>query len=366
MFAPSSFSPGPMTSIASANSSSPGSGRRLSRNVAVSIALQLAESSKEQYYSLLQAFEEAEPAHCKSLLHTVDNQLLPNITAASSSLRSLALSAPSFDGILLETKSRELAGIIDSFASLRKLINEKASQVEAVSPMSSSTAAAIAAVASQRIAAASDTITAPLPPPPAANASAAPSGMVSSPLVPGYHNTAYNPFASLTTTSPKVLASPVSDATSSAAASSLAPPSSNVDSLSASRCLPQPQSTASTHLTLRVSGLVWSSLPFRCRAAYSHSGAGFSGTSSRSAPARWRRRRSRSSQRVRHWLFPQFRVKFSYLCECRLCQRGSFARVEVTSAVGCRGGLAQRRKQSRLSARKEQSVALSMILRDLI
>jgi hypothetical protein len=199
MFGASPFSGFPMVSSPSSHPSSPGSGRRLSRNAAVSLALQLAESSKEQYYHLMQAFEESEPAHCKSLLHTVDNQLLPSITAASSSLRSLAASASSFDGVLLETKSRELGGIMDSFASLRKLIIEKTSEADASSPLPSSTAAAIAALASQRVALAGDVAVSSSPLQAPATRSEAP--------LPALHaasaasTAATNPFSALTSQS---------------------------------------------------------------------------------------------------------------------------------------------------------------------
>ncbi len=102
-----------------------------------------------------------------------------------SSLRSLAASTSSFDGVLLEPTSRELGGIIYGFASLRKMITEQACQAQPVSPVSASTAAAIAAVAAHRIAAASDAIVASPPQPSAPNPSAAVSGPASSPRVSG-------------------------------------------------------------------------------------------------------------------------------------------------------------------------------------
>lgn len=295
MFAASPFSLAPMPSNASPHASSAGSGHRLSRNVAVSLALQMAESSKDQYYSLLQAFEESEPAHCKSLLHTADNQLLPGIAAASSSLRSLAASASSFDGVLLETKSRELGGIIDSFVSLRKMISEKASLIEPVSPVSASTAAAIAAVATQRIAAACDAAVASPPPPLAAKTSAALSGSATVPQVAGSFNSTSNPFAALTSSSAQAAvlsSSPVSN--SSAASSALAPSSPCVvgPSTSGANCSPlqQPISSSPADLTPRVSG----SLPHATARSVvshwhivlSHTGTGSCRASRRSSPTR--------------------------------------------------------------------------------
>jgi hypothetical protein len=132
----------------------------MSKNLSVSVALQLAESSKEQYYSLAHAFEECDSSQCAALLHTAENQLLPSLTAASASLRSLAAAASAsdgvlsaFDGVLLETKSRELGGVVDSFASLRKMISAKAALASPRAPPSASAAAATPLIDSPRAAA---------------------------------------------------------------------------------------------------------------------------------------------------------------------------------------------------------------------
>ena len=153
----------------------------------MSLALDMAESSKDQYYSLIAAFEESEPAQCKSLLHTAENHLLPSMTAASSSLRSLAASASSLDGVLLETKGRELGGIIDSFGSLRKMIADKARQAENVSPLTASSASAIAAAATQRVAAAGNALAVTLTLTPASSSLA---GVPSSPQAVDVSSTA--------------------------------------------------------------------------------------------------------------------------------------------------------------------------------
>jgi hypothetical protein len=223
----------------------------------VSLALDMAESSKEQYYSLLRAFEESEPSHCNFLLHSVENHLLPSITAASSSLRSLAASASAFDGVLLETKSRELGGIIDSFGSLRKMIADKANQAKTASPLTASTAAAIAAVATQRITAASDAIAVVLPPPqPTSAAFATFSGCHSPPQAVTLPSAASNPFAMMTPSSvlnqaPLAVPNAVTTASSSsfpAALSPVAVPS----SADAAQPLHQPPSPAPVELSPRV------------------------------------------------------------------------------------------------------------------
>ncbi len=250
-------SPFTASSIAS-QPSSPGSGRRLSRNVAVSLALQLAESSKDQYYSVLQAFQESEPSHSKSLLHTVDNQLLPSLTAASSSLRSLAATSSSFDGVLLETKSRELGGIMDSFASLRKLIIEKTSEADASSPLPSSTATSIAAFATQRVAAAGDAIAASSPQQASTSSPVTRSESFSSHVPAVSSSASSNPFFALTSSSSNArITSSVTQRSSISSSVPSAPLSPLVDGASSNvtQALHQPQPSLSADLHPRVSRL---------------------------------------------------------------------------------------------------------------